>query len=70
MHDTLPEALHVQTLAQRRLGGARRFRLACQMSQTVRDMARARIAAKHPEMDEAGIRDELLRELYGFRRDA
>lgn len=70
MRDTLPEALEVQTLAQRRLGGVRRFRLACQMSQTLRDLARARIATKHHELDEAGIRDELLRELYGFRRDA
>ena len=70
MRDTLPEALHAQTLAQRRLGGAGRFRLACRMSQTVRDLARSRIAAKHPEFDEAGIREQLLRELYGFRRDA
>ena len=70
MHDTHSDALHAQTLAQRRLGGARRFRLACQMSRTVREMARARIAAKHPEWDGAAIRDELLRELYGFRRDS
>ena len=68
MRDTLPEALEVQTLALRRLGGVRRFRLACQMSQTLRALARARIASQHRELDEAGIRDELLRELYGFRR--
>ena len=70
MRDTLPEALHVQTLTQRRLGGVRRFRLACRMSQSVREMARARITATHPELDEAGVRDQLLRDLYGFRRDA
>jgi hypothetical protein len=39
------------------------------MSQTLRDMARVRTAAEHPELDEAGIREQLLRELYGFRRD-
>jgi hypothetical protein len=70
MRDTLPEALEAQTLARRRLGGVRRFRLACEICQTFRDLARARIAARHHELDEAGIRDELLRELYGFRRDS
>jgi len=70
MVDTLPEALRLQSLAQRRLGSARRLRLACEMSRTLRAMARTRIAAAHPELDEAGIRDELLRELYGFRRSA
>lgn len=69
MRDTSPEALRVQTLAQRRLGGAERFRLACRMSQTLRDMARRRIAAKHPTLDEAALAAELLRELYGFERE-
>lgn len=69
MRDTSPEALRVQTLAQRRLGGAERFRLACRMSQTLRDMARRRIASKHPNLDETALAAELLRELYGFERE-
>ena len=68
MRDTSPEALRVQTLAQRRLGGAERFRLACRMSQSLRDMARRRIASKHTNLDESGLSAELLRELYGFDR--
>jgi hypothetical protein len=68
--DTSPEALRVQTLAQRRMGGPSRFRLACEMSRTIREMARARIAARRPDLDEQGIVNELMRELYGFRRNA
>jgi hypothetical protein len=68
--DTSPEALRAQTLAQRQLGGPRRFRLACEMSQAMRRLHRARIVARRPELDEQGILDEMMRELYGFRRDS
>lgn len=68
MRDTSPEVLRIQALAQRGLGGAERFRLACRMSQTIREMARQRIASKHPDLDELGISDVLLRELYGIER--
>ncbi|MBK7579489.1 MAG: hypothetical protein IPI67_04705 [Myxococcales bacterium] len=68
MRDTSPEALRVQTLAQRKLGGVGRFRLACRMSQALRDMARRRIASKHTDLDEPELSAELLRELYGFER--
>jgi hypothetical protein len=70
MRDTLPEALRVQALAQRRLGGERRLRLACEMSRTLREMACASIARRHPELDERGILAELMRELYGIQRVA
>jgi hypothetical protein len=68
--DTSPRALRVQTQVQRRMGGSRRFRLACEMSQTMRQMARSRITSRRPDLDERGILDEMMRELYGFRRDA
>jgi hypothetical protein len=68
--DTTPEALRVQTEAQRRLGGPGRFRLACQMSQTVRNLALARIKRRNPSFDERAALDELMWELYGFRRNA
>jgi hypothetical protein len=68
--DTTPEALRVQTEAQRRLGGAGRMKMACQMSQTVRNLALDRIRRKNPSFDEQAILDELMWELYGFRRNA
>lgn len=66
--DTSPEAMRAQTEAQRRLGGAQRFRTTCMMSQTLRDLAVARIRSMHPELDERGVRDRLLADLYDFRR--
>jgi len=66
--DTTREALGAQTEAQRRLGGVQRFRTACMMSQTLRDLAAARIRSSHPELDERGVLDRLIAELYGFRR--
>ena len=67
--DTSAEAGHVQTKIHRRLGAPRRFEIACQLSETVRELARARIRSKHPEFDEAAIRDWLIWELYGVRRN-
>ena len=68
--DTSPDALRVQIQVQRQMGGSRRFRLACEMSRTMRQMARSRITSRCPGLDERGILDEMMRELYGFRRDA
>ena len=67
--DTLPDARAAQLEAQRRLGRAGRFLTACQMSQSIRDMAIARIRKRHPNLDEQGVRAHLMRELYGFRGD-
>ncbi len=67
--DTSAEAARVQTEIHRRLGGPRRVEIAGQLSETVRELARARIRSKHPEFDEAAIRDRLIWELYGVRRN-
>jgi hypothetical protein len=61
--------MRVHTEVQRKLGGYERFRTACMMSQTMRDMALSRIRAAHPELSEQGVRDQLLFEWYGFRRN-
>ena len=68
--DTLPEALRVQIDAQRQLGGERRFLTACVMSQSLRKLAVARICATHPDLDDQGVLDQLIAELYGVRRIA
>jgi hypothetical protein len=67
--DTLPEARAAQLEAQRRLGPEGRFLTACQMSQSLRDLAMARIRRRHPNLDERGVRELLMRELYGLRAD-
>jgi hypothetical protein len=67
--DTSADAAQVQTEIHRALGGPRRLELACQMSETVRELARARIRSKHPEFDESATRDWLTWELYGVRRN-
>lgn len=69
LHDTSSEALREQVLAQRRLGGAARLRTACGMSHSLREMAKARIRGRHPELDERGVLDRLVLELYGIRRN-
>lgn len=68
MFDTTPEAARVQAVVHRKLGVGRRFELACEMSDAVRSIVRARIRGKHPEYDESAVKDELMWELYGFRR--
>jgi hypothetical protein len=39
------------------------------MSQSLRDLAMARIRRRHPNLDERGVRELLMRELYGLRAD-
>lgn len=68
--DTSAEAASAQTEALRRLGGSERFRTACMMSQTLRELAVARIRATHPELDERGILAQLVFELYGVRTNS
>lgn len=65
--DTSAEALHEQTLALRRLGGAGRLRTACMMSQTLVELAKARIREQHPEFDERAVLVQLVFERYGVR---
>lgn len=58
----------MQARIHRAMSGARKVLIACQMSDAVRSMAIARIKTAHPALDEAGIREQLVWELYGFRR--
>lgn len=67
--DTFPDALRAQTEAQRRLGGAERLATACRMSQAMRDMALARIKSRQSVPDERLALEQLMAELYGFRRN-
>jgi hypothetical protein len=62
----MAEAALVQTEAQRRLGVSGRFRIAVEMSELTRQLARAGLRARHPEIREDCLDKELVRELYGF----
>jgi len=68
VQDTSKEASQAQAAIHRRMGGARKFAMACQMSNSVRSMAHARLRTRHPDFNEVAIRDELIWELYGVRR--
>lgn len=67
--DTSPDALRAQTEAQRRLGGAERLATACRMSQAVRELALARIKSRQSMPDGRQALEQLMAELYGFRRN-
>ena len=67
--DTSAEAARVQAEVQRRLGPAKRLQIAIEMSAATHALVCARIAAKHPELDEAQVRERLVWELYGVRRN-
>jgi hypothetical protein len=67
--DTSATALREQTLAQRRLGGAGRLRTACMMSQSIAELAKARIRTRNPGFDEQAVLAQLVFERYGIRRD-
>jgi hypothetical protein len=69
VQDTTTEAERIQAEVHRRLGGARTFQIACEMSDAVREMARARIRARHSGCDEHVVEAQVLWELYGFRRE-
>jgi hypothetical protein len=69
--DTSTEAHAVQMAWLRRLSPAARVELAVRMSEETRDLARAGIAARHPEYSDEDVTLALLRLLLGddlFRR--
>lgn len=68
MHtDTSPEAARIQAEVWRRMTPARRLEIAFELSAFVRELARQRIARRHPDWGEAELRDALIWELYGIR---
>ena len=68
--DTTREAARIQTEVHRKMGPGGRLDAACQMSEMVREFALARIRAANPGLDERGVRDLLIWELYGIRRSS
>lgn len=54
----------LQASIYRKMSGAQRFAIACDMSETVREFAMARLRLQHPEWTDAELKLELLR--YAF----
>ena len=63
--DTSPGAWQAQIEAFRRLGGEGRLRLAFQLSDYARDVARGGIRARHPEYADEQVEHALRRLLLG-----
>jgi hypothetical protein len=63
--DSAPDALAVQREIWRRMGPAARIRLAVEMSEEVRRIARAGARSREPALSDAELRWKQLRILYG-----
>jgi hypothetical protein len=61
LSDTSPEAQAIQLEIYRAMSGEQRLLMALEMSDFVRDLAKARIRREHPEWPESEVNRELLR---------
>lgn len=63
--DTSAEAAAIQYEVYRCLGPSGRFRIAAELTNVVRDLARAGIRKRHPDYSPEQVADELVRMIYG-----
>ena len=64
--DTAAAAADMQTEIHRRMGPEARVRLALEMSELVRQCARAGIAARNPSYSARQVTEALIHQLYGI----
>jgi hypothetical protein len=62
MHDA--RADEIQRSIQRRMTGAERLRLACEMSDIAHDLCRARIRQQHPDWSDTEVTHEMVRAAF------
>jgi hypothetical protein len=62
--DTSPEAAAIQHEAYRRIGSVGRFNIAAELTNVVRELARAGIRKRHPEYSSEQVSKELARYIY------
>lgn len=67
--DTTARALAIQESIFRRMTAEQRLRIALEMSDTIRELALAGLRARRRDLDDAGLRRELLRLMYGTPPD-
>jgi hypothetical protein len=65
LSDTSPEAARVQLAALRAMPGSRRAEMAMEMSEAVRETARAGIRSRHPEYSDEQVHLAFLRLVLG-----
>lgn len=63
--DTTEKAAAIHAALNRAMGPERRFCAAMELSDFVRELAKAGLRSRHPEYTEAEIVRELTRQLYG-----
>jgi hypothetical protein len=66
--DTTGSAAELQDDIHRRFSPADRLQMAIEMSEFARSLSRAGLRSRRPELTEAELDDEMLHQLYGFRR--
>ena len=66
MSDTHSDASAVQREIFRRMSTEQRMLMALEMSESMRDVARAGLRSRRPELDEDSLSRELLRIMYRF----
>lgn len=64
--DTSPEAAAVQEEIFRRMSPSQRFRMAIEMSESMRNLALEGLRSRRPELNEQELSRELMRLMYGF----
>jgi hypothetical protein len=67
--DTSDEASAVQEAAYRQIGPAGRFHIAAELTNVTRDLARAGIRRRNPDLTPDQVARELTRYLYGVTID-
>jgi hypothetical protein len=66
--DTTASAAQLQEDILRRFTPAERLRMAFEMSEFASSLSRAGLHSRRPELTEQELDDEMLWQLYGFRR--
>ena len=65
--DTHPEAQVALTKVMRGMSADQKMQRVYALSRMTRELALTRIRDAHPDWEEARVRDQLVKELYGFR---
>lgn len=64
--DTSPEAAAIHREILRRMTPEQRIKVALDMSESMRNVARAGLRHRHPDLSEEELSRELMRLMYGF----
>lgn len=64
-HDTSQDAYEIQLRGYRQMSPARKSELVAELSETVRELARAGIRQRHPDYADADVDRALVALLYG-----